>query len=305
MDTLKASEFIPANARPLEKALYDFYFVNGTRGKVILELLMPERCGSENMNDDCGFGNAIEPDNWNKASNPIATNDAIITFFRIGALDEKSRITDRIVHYLGSHDSFDEEKKRWLFAIDSKKDYPHAGWWEKRGDGIRAFNPSVSLAAFMICFSDDRKYSGIIHEAFGALEAQEDMIADDLKCYLLAYELMERHNIAVIGNRGFSAKALLCEKLEQVICSDTSRYATEYVPKPSDFFCGMFGQFVTDKIRPLIKAEREMLGRLQMADGGFDISWQWYNDYEEFGQAREWWRPRLTLDKLLFYRYNA
>ena len=298
MDTLKASEFITANARPLEKALYCYYFENGTRGKVIHELL-------KYMNDDCGFGNAVEPDNWNPDSNPVATNDAIMTLFRTGVLDEKSRITDRIAHYLGSHDSFDEEKKRWLFAIDSNKDYPHAVWWEKNGDGIRGFNPSVSLAAFMMCFSDEKQYyAQIVLEAFEALAEQEDMIADDLKCFLLAYELMERNNAAVIGS-GFNTKDILCEKLEQVICSDTSRYGTEYVPKPSDFFCGIFGQFITDRIRPLIRAEREILGQLQQEDGGFDISWQWHNGYKEFGQARDWWRPRLTLDKLLFYRYNA
>lgn len=300
MDTLKAEEFIKANARPLEKSLYNYYFGNGTRQQVVYRVM-------EFQNDDCGFGNAIEPDNWNPYSTPIATNDAILTLFRVGALDEKSKLTDRIVHYLRSRDSFDEAKKRWLFAVDSNKDFPHAVWWKKQGDGIRGFNPSVSLAAFMGCFSNDRKDIGIATEAFTMLyeqSEQEDMIADDLKCYLLAYELMERHNSGIISNR-FNAKHLLCEKLEQVICGDISKYATEYVSKPSDFFCGLFGQFITDKIRQLIKAEREILGEIQQDDGGFDISWQWHTEYPEFEQARNMWRPRITLDKLLFYRYNA
>lgn len=298
MDTLKAEQFIKTNARPLEKALYDYYFGNGTRQQAVYRIM-------NFQNDDCGFCDAIEPDNWNPNSNPIATNDAVMTLFRIGALDEKSRLTERIAHYLSSHDSFDEEKKRWLFAIDSNKDFPHAVWWEKKGDGIRGFNPSVSLAAFMCCFSEEKQfYVQICLDAFNEIAEQNEMIADDLKCYLLAYELMERHNISLIGSN-FNAKALLCEKLEQVICSDTSKYASEYVPRPSDFFCGIFGQFITDKIRELIKAEREILGSLQQEDGGFDISWQWHTDYEEFAQAREWWRPRITLDKLLFYRYNA
>ena len=298
MDTLKAEKFIRENARQLEAALYDFFYENGTRERVIHELL-------KYMNDDCGFGNGLEPDNWNENSTPIATNDAIMTLFRIGALDVKSSLTDRIVHYLSSHDSFDEEKKRWLFAIDSNKDYPHAVWWEKQGDGIRAFNPSVSLAAFMGCFSDDKQYyMQIVMDAFSTLSEQEEMIADDLKCYLLAYELLERHNIAVISD-DINVKKLLCEKLEQVICSDVSKYGVEYVPQPSDFFCGMFGQFKTDRLRELINAERDILGRYQHEDGGFDISWQWYNDYAEFEQARKQWRPRVTLDKLLFYRNNA
>ena len=114
MDTLKASNFIKNNARPLEKALYSYFYENGTRGKVIHELL-------KYMNDDCGFGNALEPDNWNRNSTPITVNDAVMTLFKTGALDEKSRLTDRIAHYLSSHDCFDEEKRRWLFAVESRE----------------------------------------------------------------------------------------------------------------------------------------------------------------------------------------
>ena len=43
------------------------------------------------------------------------------------------------------------------------------------------------------------------------------------------------------------------------------------------------------------------LAEYQNPDGGFDISWQWYTPYPEFSQARDWWRPRVTTDKLLFF----
>ena len=46
--------------------------------------------------------------------------------------------------------------------------------------------------------------------------------------------------------------------------------------------------------------EKEILGKLQMKDGGFDITWKWYTPYPEFEQARAWWRPRITIEKLLF-----
>lgn len=62
-----------------------------------------------------------------------------------------------MVAYLASHDSFDEEQKRWLFAIESNKNYPHAIWWEKDGNGINAFNPTVSLAAFMLVYGKKTK----------------------------------------------------------------------------------------------------------------------------------------------------
>lgn len=63
----------------------------------------------------------------------------------------------------------------------------------------------------------------------------------------------------------------------------------------------MYKVFLTDEIKPLVSAEKEILEKIQKEDGGYDISWQWYTDYSEFEIARNWWRPRLTLDKLMFY----
>ena len=38
-----------------------------------------------------------------------------------------------------------------------------------------------------------------------------------------------------------------------------------------------------------------------MDDGGFDITWKWYTPYpDEYEQARAWWRPRITIEKLIF-----
>ena len=124
MNTEAAKNFIKNNARPLELALYRYYYDNATQQTVITELV-------KYQNPDGGFGHGLEADNWNPNSNPIATNDAIITLYRIGTLDQDSTVVKGIVRYLSSHDSFDEEKRRWLFAIDSNADYPHAAWWKK------------------------------------------------------------------------------------------------------------------------------------------------------------------------------
>ena len=51
-----------------------------------------------------------------------------------------------------------------------------------------------------------------------------------------------------------------------------------------------------------IDAEMAVLGDIQKDDGGFDISWQWYTAYPEFENARNFWRPRVTLEKSLFAR---
>ncbi len=294
MDKNAAIKYILENARPIDLAVYKYFFENGSKESVIDEL-------SKFRNADGGFGHALEPDFFNPNSSPIATNDAIITLSRVNALDRDSDMVKGIVRYLASHDSFDEDKKRWLFAIDSNKDYPHAIWWEKKGDGISKFNPSVSLAAFMVCYGTRTSlYEEIIKEAVTYLENGEEISGDDVNCYLLAYELLTANSINDIVDLN-TFKDLLCKAIENCICKDSTKYGVEYVPMPSVIFTGKYMKFVTPEIKSLIVAEKDILGKLQMEDGGFDITWKWYTTYsDEYEQARAWWRPRITIEKLLF-----
>ena len=292
MNTEAAKKYIKDNARPLELSLYNLFFEDGSKEAVLIEL-------KSFQNPDGGFGKALEADNWNPDSNPIATNDALIFLYRIGALDPALGILKDIIRYLSSHDSFDEDKRRWLFAIDSNKDYPHAIWWEKKDDGILNFNPTVSLAAFMVCFGDNREYySYIVREAFASLGSLKGS-GDELICYMLALELLRDNRITdVIDLEGAYCEIVL--KLKETICPDISKYGKEYVTEPSFIFYGAFDRYMADDIRTIAYSEKDILGDLQLEDGGFDISWQWYTDYKEFEEARDMWRPRVTLNKLLF-----
>lgn len=293
MDRDAAKQFIMRNARPIDLAVYKYFFENESNKAVINEL-------AKYQNEDGGFGHGLEPDFWNPNSSPIATNDAIITLFRVDALQQNSEMVNSIVRYFESHDSFDEDKKCWLFAVDSNKDYPHAIWWEKNDDGIHGFNPTISLAAFIICYGKRTLlYEDILKAGLKYLEDNDEVSGDALKCYLLSYELLKDNNVVDIIDLEH-LKNLICERITDAICKDIEKYGVEYVPVPSDFFSGMYLEFITSEIKQLIDAEKGVLGRLQKEDGGFDISWEWYTQYPEFEQARKWWRPRLTIDKLLF-----
>ena len=297
-DINAARAFVEGNARPLDLAVYEYFLKGGSRARVIAEL-------ARFQNPDGGFGHALEADNWNPASTPIATNDALITLYRTGALDEAAarKMVSGIVRYLASHDSFDEAKRRWRFAVESNRDHPHAVWWEKQGDGILGFNPTVSLAAFMLCQrKNEPLHADIIREAVRDLQGQTELLGDTLKCYLLAHALLSACGRTDIVDLG-ALKTLLTARLDAAVCRDTSKYGVEYVPLPSDFFPSVYGDFVSQEMRGLIDAELAALPRLQLSDGGFDISWQWRTPYPaEFAQARTWWRARLTTDRLLFQR---
>lgn len=295
MDNQAAKRFIAVHARPLERAIYRYYFEDGTKQAVVSEL-------KKYQNPDGGFGHGLEADNWNPNSNPIATNDTIITLHRIGALKDADDVTNGIIRYLQSHDSFDEGQRRWLFAIETNKKYPHAIWWEKNGDGLMGYNPTVSLAAFMVCFGGRTScYEEILRDAFAYLKEKADVSGDELKCYLLCCELLNENGIIDIVDLT-ELKRLVKARLENAICKDSEKYGVEYVPAPSDFFTDPRPEFMSGDIRALIAAEKGTLAKIQKGDGGFDISWQWHTPYPEFEQARQWWRAKITIDKMLFDR---
>lgn len=296
MDALNinsAKQFIKRSARPLELAMFEYFFEGGPRERAIDEL-------ARFQNPDGGFGHALEADNWNPASSPITTNDAIFALFRLDALGEDSPIRRGIARYLNSRDSFDAGKRRWRFAIESNLHHPHAIWWEPKDDGITGFNPTASLAAFGYCYGENPSdYAGIVAEAFDALREDKEMLVDDVKCYLLAREILKINGVTDLVDLD-EAKILLSRAVLSTICKDIDKYGREYVPAPSDFFSGIFEDVVTDGIREWMNAEAAILGKLQMETGGFDITWKWYTGYPEFTQARAWWQPRITLEKLLF-----
>lgn len=292
MDVQKAKDFIRKNARAVELAEYNCHFERGP-GAALIKALEPYQ------NPDGGFGHALEPDNWNPCSSPITTNDAMGRLFEAGALDKDGEMARGMVRYLTSGQDFDRERQRWLFAIDSNKDYPHAVWWEKKPEDVPGWNPTVSLAAFLVAMGAPGPWRELVAEAFRDLEQAEEKSGDGAKCYMLAWKLLESAHITDVIDFG-KAREAVQKALEQAICPDTAKYGVEYVPSPSWFFQEE-SPFLFEGAKPLVQAEREALGRLQMEDGGFDISWQWYTPYEEFSQARAWWRPRVTLEKLRFF----
>ena len=172
---------------------------------------------------------------------------------------------------------------------------------ENDSDGISGFNPSVSLAAFLVCFGGREDiYEDIVREAFAELDAAEPA-GDGLKCYIVSYLMLKNSGIEDVIELA-EAKEQLVRKLEQTICPDIEKYGVEYVFGPSEFFCtDACDEFLNDDLRRLTEAEKAVLGKLQQDDGGFDITWKWYTPYDaEYEQARKWWRAKITICRMLF-----
>ena len=85
--------WIYRNARPLELALWQFDFENGSPERVADMLRFYQ-------NEDGGFGNGVEPDSWNPESSPYATMIAAGMLRGIGLAKQGQPMLEDIFRYL-------------------------------------------------------------------------------------------------------------------------------------------------------------------------------------------------------------
>ncbi|WP_182479278.1 hypothetical protein [Eisenbergiella sp. OF01-20] len=83
------------NAREIDLNVWKFYFEKGRKEDVVSAL-------SYYQNEDGGFGNALEPDNWNPDSTPYTTLYAINLLREIGMTDTAHPLYQGIFKYLYS-----------------------------------------------------------------------------------------------------------------------------------------------------------------------------------------------------------
>ena len=99
------------NAREIDLNVWKFHFENGKKEDVVSAL-------SHYQNEDGGFGNALEPDNWNPASTPYVTLYALGLLQRIGMTDTSHPIYKGIFEYLSSEKDLTDYG--WRFNVPEK-----------------------------------------------------------------------------------------------------------------------------------------------------------------------------------------
>ncbi len=85
--------WIYRNARPLELALWQCHFEGGSKEEVLHRLQFYQ-------NSDGGYGNTIEPDNWNPVSSPYAAHFVIRILKQIDFLDTSHPVYQDLFRFL-------------------------------------------------------------------------------------------------------------------------------------------------------------------------------------------------------------
>ncbi|MDO9457585.1 hypothetical protein [Nocardioides sp.] len=115
-DVAAARRSVLGNARVLDRHRFAFLVDDGPREPVLTAL-------SAYQNPDGGFGNALEPDLRDAASQPAATFSALEVLAEVGALDDP--ITQRAEAWLATIAHDDGSVPQVLASVESA---PHAPW---------------------------------------------------------------------------------------------------------------------------------------------------------------------------------
>ena len=297
----KAEAFIYRNARPLEVARWRYHLEGSAREEVLRVL-------GYYQNQDGGFGHGIEADNWNPHSSPISTLDGTIILDEVGLRDGDHPIIQGVLRYLDSGADFDQEHNQWWGSVPTNNDYPHAYWWGYDGKDAFQYNPTAGLAAFALRFASPdsalyRKAETIAREALAwfmeKAPFEEQHVAGN---FINLYRALKEKQLPLTDMDAFLDK--LRQQVRASLCTDASRWATEYTARPSNFGITPESPFY-EEFADICPQECQYFREQQLEDGSYPVTWKWYNDYPEFEAARIRWQGVITLLNMLFMKAHG
>ena len=295
MDIEKARDFVNRNARPLDFARWKFLFENGSMEQVLSAL-------ETYQNEDGGFGNGLEPDCWNPNSSPLQTWVATRIIREINLEDKNHPIIQGILKYLASGADFD--KHTWANSILTNDDYPHAPWWTFDPNSETTYNPTASLIGFILKFADPgselyQRGSNLAKEAYTHFKSHHPL--DEMHtaaCFVELYEDLKTSSLDdIIDLDEFNN--LLHTQIQHVLTHDTSRWAVDYVCKPSLFIHSKASDFYLANMYTCYY-ECEFIANTQEPDGTWAVTWAWADYPEEWRISKNWWKSDLIIKNMQF-----
>ena len=293
--------WIYRNARPLELALWQFYFEGGKAEKVgeILRFY---------QNEDGGFGNGIEPDCWNPESAPYSTLNAANILREIGMSGAGSQMEQGIFRYLESDAHCTEDG--WLFAVPSNDRYPRAPWWsyDEKVNKVQSMGVTAGLCAYILsCASRESKvYSKAIRYTEKVLEQAKnaedfgEMGVGGLNVLLYVIEksgLSERFECGDLKTRGMELANAAIER-------DPEKWNL-YTPRPSEIISSPQSPLYQGN-EEIVEKELDYLIDTRNPGGVWNITWTWFQMLEqyakEFAVSETWWMAEKAIEKMRFLR---
>ncbi|MDF2986676.1 MAG: hypothetical protein K0R50_2186 [Eubacterium sp.] len=296
-DYKEIRSWIYRNARPLELAIWQYYFENGSKEAVLSALAFYQ-------NEDGGFGHALEPDSWNPASSPYTILQAINILKSIDFNDKQHPIMQGIFKFLQSN-AFCSDNG-WYFNIPSNDDYAHAPWWtyNMEENAFEGIGVTAGLVSFIFINAD--KNSEIFNKALslseviiGKLSSADKYGEMGIGGYCELLDAIEKTGLSSHFDYKIlveNVKKLVYDSIER----DTSKWVY-YTRRPSDYICCPESIYYKGN-EDIVTTELEYLIDTRPQNGVWNITWSWFENNEkyskEFSISENWWKAITAIKKV-------
>jgi hypothetical protein len=293
--------WIYRNARPIELALWKYYFENGRKEAVISAL-------SFYQNDDGGFGHALEADNWNPNSSPYQVLRAINILKDIEFDDKEHPILQGIFKFLESGAYCLENG--WYFNIPSNNDYPHAPWWNfnMEANKVEGIGITAELAGFIFrntnanseIYRKALTFSDILISKLNSVESYGDM---GIGGYCILLDSIKQANLTLRFDCSF-----LLERLSKLVYNSIERDISKWIHysvRPSEYISSTESIFYKEN-EDIVSKELDYIIETRPQNGVWDITWSWFENNEkyakEFAISENWWKASKAIEKINFLK---
>ncbi|WP_313131649.1 hypothetical protein [Anaerocolumna sp.] len=293
-------KWIMQNGRQLEICLWKYFFKDGSQNDVLNILALYQ-------NEDGGFGQALEPDNWNPHSTPSTTLFALNILKSIGYSDISNEIYQGIIKYLSSGNNMTEYG--WMFSIPSNDDFPHAPWWgyNEEANIIESVGITAELSAFILRYVDSQ--SEVYQTAMTfARKLIDKMMTEDnhgdmgVSGYIALVDTIEELKLKDFDYDGMAKRisVLVTKGIEH----DVSKWKY-YGYRPSDYILSPESIYYAAN-KDMVDVELEYLIETKPEKNVWPITWTWFDNTEkyskEFAVSEVRWKAIKAIEKMRFLK---
>ncbi len=293
----KARQYIRTKARPLDIALFEFEFNDGSPHKVLKIL-------KGYQNEDGGFGKALESDLRMKESSVLATTVALQYINKLN-LSTPDKMVERAISYLVKETQRYPEgfslKNFWYSHNKELSQLPHAPWWHIEKlipPEIEDWpNPSIEVISYLFKYRKSvpqslldellndlqnfikqvPKLTGFVHYKFLCLKRLIPNVSEELQEKI--FTMIDR----TIDNTDLLEEQRFEDVKIQWFVTEKSSYLFE------KYF---------EKVYKLLENE---VNRLR-EDGGSHPNWKW-GENELWKQVEQEWTGKCTNGLLMTLKY--
>ena len=297
---LRIKAWVYRNARDIELNLWKYHFENGSKDDVISAL-------SCYQNEDGGFGNSLEPDNWNPNSTPYTTLHAINILKDIDFVDLNHPIYKGILNYLYSEKDLMEYG--WRFSVPSNDDFPHAPWWNfnEEANLTESIGVTAGLSVFVLNYADNnsmlyQKVTGLVRQSMNHLMTGNRFGDMGIGGYVELLEVMKELNSKEYDYTSLQLR--LNELVRNSIEKDISKWQY-YGVRPSNYIRSPQSIYYKEN-KDLVEQEIKYLIETIPQNDVWGITWTWFDNNEkyskEFAISENWWKTNKAIEKIQFLK---